>query len=406
MPLTEPTVQLRRIPYPYRAMLAICSDLDETPDRTVYLNTMRFLNTTQLTTMGEGLGLEVGNTIYFDMPSDQFAYWNTDETGRAMVRMLIRSGHIDCLHSFGDLATTRARAASALEDLCRHDCRLEVWIDHATAATNFGADIMRGHGDEPGHEAYHADLTTEYGIRYVWRGRVTSVIGQDVRPHLEALLHPRYPLASARTAAKEAAKHVLGRWGHERYAMNGTNRVLRRTRLRDGREVYEFLRSNPHFAGLDAGETARGIGEVLSERMLQHLADRGGVCVLYTHLGKVHSYEQPFGIEAVAGLRRLAGAQRNGQILVTTTRRLLRYCRAMETVPFEVRQEGGGLRIEIGNPGPDLCLDGLTFHVPAELPVRVTIDGEEAAGVQHNPRDATDRPSVSLPWPQLEWPEP
>jgi hypothetical protein len=30
-------VKLRRFPYPYRAMLAICSDLDETPDRHVYL---------------------------------------------------------------------------------------------------------------------------------------------------------------------------------------------------------------------------------------------------------------------------------------------------------------------------------------------------------------------------------
>ena len=57
---------------------------------------------------GPGVGLEVGNSIYFDMPPGQFAYWNTDDAGRAMVRALIRSGHIDCLHSFGDLATTRA----------------------------------------------------------------------------------------------------------------------------------------------------------------------------------------------------------------------------------------------------------------------------------------------------------
>ena len=100
-------VRLRRFPYPYRAMLAICSDLDETPDRHVYWETMKFLNTTEETTMGSGVGLEVGNSIYFDMPPDQFAYWNTDDAGREMVRSLIQSGHIDCLHSYGDLATTR-----------------------------------------------------------------------------------------------------------------------------------------------------------------------------------------------------------------------------------------------------------------------------------------------------------
>jgi hypothetical protein len=79
-------VQLRPFPYPYRAMLAICSDLDETPDRHAYWEIMRFLNTTEETTMGPGVGLEVGNSIYFDMPPEQFAYWNTDDAGREMIR--------------------------------------------------------------------------------------------------------------------------------------------------------------------------------------------------------------------------------------------------------------------------------------------------------------------------------
>ena len=91
-------VEPRRCPYPYRAMLAICSDLDETPDRETYWNIMRYLNTGQQTAMGTGVNLEVGNSIYFDMPANQFAYWNTDDAGRAMIRMLIKSGHIDCLH--------------------------------------------------------------------------------------------------------------------------------------------------------------------------------------------------------------------------------------------------------------------------------------------------------------------
>ena len=175
---------LRRLAYPYRAMLAICSDLDETLDRNVYWQILRFLNMTEDTVMGPGVGLEVGNSIYFDMPPGQFACGNTDEAGRQMVRALVRSGYIDCLHSYGDLATTRDHAHRSLDELAKHDCRLEVWVDHGTAPTNFGQDIMRGHGDEPGHPAYHADLSAAHGIRYVWRGRVTSVTGQDVRPRL------------------------------------------------------------------------------------------------------------------------------------------------------------------------------------------------------------------------------
>jgi len=129
-------------------MLAICSDLDETPDRHVYAESMRFLNTTSQTAMGPGIGLEVGNSIYFDMAPGQFSYWNTDEAGRAMVRTLIHSGHIDCLHSYGDLATHRRHAGRALDELTRYDCRVRVWVDHAQAVSNFGADIMRVAGHD------------------------------------------------------------------------------------------------------------------------------------------------------------------------------------------------------------------------------------------------------------------
>ena len=198
------------MPLPPRALLAICSDLDETPDAETYFELMRFLNTTGETSMGTGVGLEVGNTLYFDMAPGQFSYWNTTEPHREKIRALIRSGHIDCLHSFGDLATTRAHAARALEELQKHDCRIRVWIDHAQAITNFGADIMQGQGDQPGHPAYHADLTMAYGIEYVWRGRVTSVIGQDRPFSLRGIAEAGHPLASAKTLATEAAKQILG----------------------------------------------------------------------------------------------------------------------------------------------------------------------------------------------------
>jgi len=408
-------VKLRRFPYPYRAMLAICSDLDETPDAHVYSEILRFLNTTATTAMGPGVGLEVGNSIYFDMLRGQFAYWNTDDAGRTMVRDLIRSGHIDCLHSYGDLATTRDHAGRALDELARHDCRLEVWVDHARAPTNFGADIMQGHGDEPGHPAYHADLTLAHGIRYVWRGRVTSVPGQDVRARLVGLFTPRHPIGSSRTIVKEWAKRFLARLGSEKYAMHASNQVLCPIRLRDGATVYEFLRSNPHWGGVSSADTARGIDEVLTERFLCHLIRREGVCILYTHLGKIRDPRTPFDASAVAGLRRLAEVYRRGRILVTTTRRLLGYCRAAREVAVRTEQHESGLWIhldtrESARSGGGILsrsdLDGLTFYTPDPAATRLTVDGREVANLVRNPADETGRHSVSLPWGRLEFPCP
>lgn len=411
--MDESTVQLRSFPYPYRAMLAICSDLDETPDRHVYCEIMRFLNTTEETAMGPGVGLEVGNSMYFDMPPDQFAYWNTDDAGREMIRTLIRSGHIDCLHSFGDLATTREHAVLALDELDRHNCKLEVWIDHGTAATNFDSTIMQGHGDEPDHEAYHADLTTDYGIKYIWRARVTSITGQDVPADLGGIFSWRHPVGSGRTFLKEVVKRKLARKGHHKYAMHGPNETLRSTFLRDESSVYEFLRCNPHWGGVSSCDQGRHIGEVLTDAFLKRLIRRGGTCVLYTHLGKIDEPKIPFNKAAVKAFRRLAKAAQSGSILVTTTRRLLGYRRAVREIAFKCTRDKKGIRIDLNTEvnensigelsAADLC--GLTFYVPDTKATRMTINGQEVMGLKRNASDHTGCPSVSLPRSFLEFPK-
>ena len=312
-----------------RPVLAICSDLDDTPDGETYFELMRFLNTTEETSMGKGVGLEVGNTIYFDMPPGHFSYWNTSDDCREKIRALIRSGHIDCLHSFGDLATTRAHAERALNELERYGCRIRVWIDHAVAPSNFGTDIMRGQGDDPQSEVYHSDLTAAYGINYVWRGRVTSVIGQDLPVSFRGVADWRHPISSARTILKESAKQLLGRSGNMKYRLNAKNQTLSAARMRDGQPMKEFLRCNPHWGGVSCCDRGDSIHKVLTDRFLDRLSERGGVCILYTHLGKLGSsasYDRRFNPAVVEAFRRLAEYEKNGRIRVTSTARLLDEC--------------------------------------------------------------------------------
>lgn len=275
--------------------------------------------------MGPGVGLEVGNTLYFDMAPGQLSYWNATEADREKFRALIHSGHIDCLHSFGDLATTRAHAGRALDELVKYDCRIPVWIDHAQAVTNFGPDIMQGHGDVPGHPAYHADLTMDYGIRHVWRGRTTSVIGQDLSFSLRGIADLAHPVASAKTIAKEAAKQVLARRGHPKYGPQAGNRLVVPCQLRDGQPIREFIRSNPSWGGVSCHDRGDGIHHVLNTRFLDRLTARGGPCILYTHLGKLErgTTSHRFQPSVVTAFRLLAEYQRTGKIRVTTTARLL-----------------------------------------------------------------------------------
>jgi len=395
---------LRRLPYPYRAMLAICSDLDETPDRHVYHECMRYLNTTGSTSMGEGVGLEVGNSIYFDMPPDQFAYWNSDDAGRDMIRSFIRSGHVDCFHSFGDLATTRKHAEAAINELVRHDCRMQVWIDHGTAPSNFGDDIMQGSGDVRGSEIYHADLTCGFGVEYVWRGRVSSVIGQDVPRDLSGIWSGAHPVASAKTVMKELVKGCLAATGHQKYAMHGPNQVMQPTHLRSGHKVWEFLRANPHWGGVSSSETADGLGDVLTEPLLRRLVDRQGVCVLYTHLGKTSNRCQPFSQNTQDALRRLARYAQEGKILVTTTRRLLGYSRALRELNVSASRVGNESRLDLRGPVRVGDLDGLTLYITDAERARLFVNDKEIPDLQRNGRDHSGVASVSIPWKRLEFP--
>lgn len=395
-------VEPRDLPWPYKAMLALCSDLDETPGAEAYLATSRYLNTTERTPFGTGVGLEVGNTLYFYMDASQFSYWNATEAEREAVRDLVRSGHVDCIHSFGDTATRREQVQATLEHLEAAGCRMQVWIDHAVAVTNFGADIMQGEGDLPGSPAYHADLTFDYGVRYVWRGRVSSMHGQDAPPSVAGIWRPGLPAGSLTTLGKETAKRVLAAVGSAKYAMHRGNRLLRDVMLRDGRRATEFLRSNPHPLGVSAGDNAAGLAAALSDTFLDRLVRRRAKAIVYTHLGKRIDPRTGFPAATRAALEKLAARVQREEVLVATTRRVLDFARLMQTLSFTVHDTGDALEIRLGNGVGDLPLDGLGFRVPRERDVRLLCRGREIETRRHDYPDGR-RAIVYLPWRRLSY---
>jgi hypothetical protein len=283
-------------------------------------------------------------------------------------------------------------------------------VDHAVAATNFGADNMRGSGDVRDMPAYHADLSYRHGVRFVWRGRVTSMIGQDRRRSINNLFSLRNPVSSVRTAAKELAKGILARTGNSKFAMHGRNNLARQAQLRDGHLVYEFMRCNPHFGGVSAGDTADGFGEVLNDTFLERLISRRGFSILYTHLGKTREPGSIFGRNTVAALHKLAGAADQGEILVTTTRRLLGFWLARKSIVVTKSREQQDEMVYIDTSSlreMDMPCDlgGIAIYVENSKFARLFIDGVEIVDLQRNPIDEQGRQSVSLPWLPLQFPE-
>jgi hypothetical protein len=403
MPKDQPNISLLAAPYPYRSMLAICSDLDETESSDVYFNTMEYLNTSGQTQFGKGVGLETGNSLYFYMPGDQFAYWNTDDASRERARTLIHSGHIDCFHSFGDLANQRHEVESTLDHLQSYGCRMRSWIDHAVAPSNFGGDIMQGFGDVKLSDIYHADITLAFGVEYVWIGRVTSMHGQDAAVSLSGIWSASCPAKSADTLCKELVKVAVGKLGNQKYSFHADNRLTREIRLRDGQRVTEFMRSNPHPQGVSVGDTSEGLGAALSDTFLDNLVQRQAKTIVYTHLGKRIDKKQGFAEGTRIALEKLSDRQRQGQVLATTTTRLLDFTTMLKSANWSARQDGDACEIAVNFEGAAPPVAGLSFEVDANCRHTLLVNGQPVSTNRHE-HISGERDVVSVPWKRLDFP--
>lgn len=104
--LKEKEIELRKYPVPYKCALTISSDIDEC-DVFTFLKLHSFINTTQDTKCGPGLGLDIGDSFWFysDNPNEMSYFeGNTEKRSRVgeIIEEFIRAGYIDCLHSYGN----------------------------------------------------------------------------------------------------------------------------------------------------------------------------------------------------------------------------------------------------------------------------------------------------------------
>ena len=400
------SVSLRKYPYPYSAMLAICSDLDETPNKDIYFETARYLNTTEETSLGKGVGLEVGNTIYFDMPEHNFSYTNTDDDGRQKIHQLIESGHIDCLHSFGDFVNSRERIEQCWSEIQKGKRKIEVWVDHAQAPTNLDNDIMEGKGAINDADAFHTDLTVKTrALPFIWKGRVSSIIGQNVKRSYASLFNKNEMIKSGKIILLEFIKGWLAKLGNKKYAMHKENKVLRKTKLVDDTRVIEFMRWFPSCGVVSDHDKARGIHHVLTKKVLDTLVVKEGCSILYSHLGKVFSVEEPFKDETRQAFELLSSYQSKKQIITTTTRRLLGYCRTIEEMSFSFETVENEIHIYLSTEYSGEDLHGLTWYVDQPKQTKLYINGKLFNGVIINQPDINNRSSISIPWTLLTFPD-
>jgi hypothetical protein len=395
--------EVRPHPYPYAAAIAISSDLDGTRSADDYFRLIRWLNKVADNTRPHAPGASFANSLYFSQPGERFCYDRASESERAIVRDLVRSGHVDTLHSFGDDIVDPKGLNDCLKEISRHELKFPVWINHSRAATNIWSprrpDVIGG--DDPRSPVYHAGHWSQMGTVYFGRGQTTAVLGQDTWPN------PFRAVTSAQSRSlrnagiagiKLAVSPAIPKWRRQ-----FSNVLGQEAQLKDGAKRIEMLRSNWFPAGIRGGARPEAIGALLHRSLMERLASSGGASILYTHLGAIPALPAKERERLRTVLAGFLECCADLSILVRTTAQLLDFSLLRRFVRIRKIPAGGHARLEISMSCPDylrnrlggaLGESGLTIMVPGTDEPEVEIRNIPAFRHAQGPTVTGERPGL------------
>lgn len=382
---------LRKFPYPYKAMLAICSDIDNTTLKK-FEEYHRFLNTYSNTIYGTGLGLDIADSFWVylgkknaekdDLMTMCFGVDYNKFNNLKEIKHYYDKGWIDSIHTFGDFSEknndlyikpTRNLDLEAWNILNKYNIKPSIWINHGNEKNvqNFGGyDFFRitrfQQGDNPNSDCYHTDITIKNGIKYVWN----SLEGDKF----------------------------------------GMNNPLYKLKLRDGQTVWGFKRytSKETSKGLIWVWEPHSIAEEITKKDLDELVQKNQYSIVTTHFGK-----GSINIEGVKALRTLAEYQNDHKILIARTSRLLNYCLAQNYIKYTSTYYKGKRYINIGYIDDPIFgkikptvaeLSGITFYTKKARDTIIMVDDKpvstndidyninntQTIGIKWFPKDTTD----------------
>lgn len=371
--------RILKIPYPYKSMLAIVSDIDGTTIRE-FEAYHKFINTKEQTAWGEGLGLDVGDSMWFFAMNDDgeihdfdgskneniMTYFdeNCDEKYSKEIKKYFDAGWIDSIHSYGDFSRVDEKSPVykneygelALSSMNEEDIFPTIWINHGNSANvqnikrpkTKHLSLKYQKGGNPNSEYYHTDKLIEGGVKFYW---FSNSFGEFVQET------PLYPVKL------EDGQNV---WGFNRYT--GVDRNYRKMSHKYLWSMYDLY-------------------EQLSEENLNLLIENGGISLVSQHLGTSYGDYTLTGA-AVESLRRLANYEKNNEILVARTSRVLEYCRVRDNLSYKY-EKNDDLEIfnitEINDPvlgtekADENLLYGICFNVDNENNAKILVNNTEVS---------------------------
>lgn len=394
-------ITLRRIPYPYRAVLCISNDIDGTDTVEVHHEIQSF--------MRRGIGVDFSNTFFPFHDENKFSFFSSRSGDKETIIAQIQSGEIDAIHSFGEKNDfSRRDAETALAELRQSNCRINIWIDHAESPSNLCKHRFVGHGDSPDRREYHFDLLYNFGIRYIWTERLSNIVGQETPLTVQSVLRifdKSHPNGSFLQMTKTAAKIFLSWLGVQKYDFFKTNLLVKPAVMQDNRPIYEFIRFNNHCKGAAVGDSFEDLHYLISKRVLERLKKVEGFSIVYIHLGKKFNLASREAKRTVAALRNLRKEFDSGQILLWRLEKILNYSLIVRHLRWDWNHKNGIHQINIQSIDDPLGLfplsseenlKNITFYIPNGAEIELRCRGKKILGARRNPPDHRGQESITI----------
>ena len=390
--------KIRFAEYPYRAILAITSDIDHTEDIHKYQNIHKL--------MIEEVGIEYSNTFFPYHHDKKFSLLSGSTNDQQIIIDHIKKGYIEALHSFGEMKCfDRKDAENAINFLVQNDCYIKIWIDHADSISNLCKYRFYGKGDLQEEKEYHLDLLLGYGVKYIWTERLTNIIGQGnsiTRKHLKQLFDSGFKKNSSKELLKTLVKIFLSKIGSKKYNYFADNNIFQISKMKDSSRVFEFIRFNNHFKGAAIGDSFEDLWYIISGKTLRALKRNSGYCIVYTHLGKNFGIKSELGKRTVSALKNLRNEYENKEIQILTAKNLLDYLLKLKYLNWTYHIEEGQPKIEIksiddpvtGSYCPtEKDLAGICFYTSNHTQIYLN---SKLLKTQINPGDKSGRTSITI----------
>jgi len=388
---------VRRWPYPYTAGLSISNDI-EYMSLEFFQVLMEFLNTENETSLGKGVGLSISSSVFFFNFRDyNFSYFDglapdaPNSQNAHVIRDYIESGWIDTIHAYGDFdwvgGFCREHAERVLVELSQYGLRVPIFTNHGTVdnVQNIGMDVGYHQGDVLGGEAYHADLLSSMGIKYVWTDSLVTWRELD-----------KTRLEKVKGLAKGVRNWVKGIKNRD------DTQLIQDVPLNDGSFVKGFLRfrstgdNAPNFTSLPY--------QINQINWDQFYADQGAI-ILYQHLGVLERLARQCtqaSVESIMSGRQyllspfyfLQDQMRLGKLWVPVLSELLTYVDMVNSVLIKRDKDIYEICFREG----EYSIWGLTVYIDSLKPVKLVCGGEEIQ-YRFNGPDETGRYSVTVPFP-------